>query len=88
MNGGCRQSASSVRRDQLSLKVADLDALESGQPRAEENEADQKERRRIDVIVPTPRLCAASNVPAAIIPSHQKFLSKDCRNRFIGKPPA
>jgi hypothetical protein len=41
MNGGCRQSASSLRRDQLSLKVADLDALESGQPRAEENEADQ-----------------------------------------------
>jgi hypothetical protein len=54
MNGGCRQSASSLRRDQLSLKVADLDALQSGQPRAEENEADQKERRRIDVIVPTP----------------------------------
>lgn len=63
MNGGCRQSASSLRRDQLSLKVADLDALQSGQPRAEENEADQKERRRIDVIVPTPRLCAASNAP-------------------------
>jgi hypothetical protein len=35
-------------RINLGLEVANFDALEGGQPRAEENEAAQKERRRID----------------------------------------
>src|SRR5215510_2514186 len=31
-------------------------------------------------------MCTAISTPAAIIPSHQKCLSTNCRNRFIGKP--
>jgi hypothetical protein len=38
------------------------------------------------VIALMPRLCPVSSAPAAIIPSYQKCLSTNCRNRFIGKP--